>query len=154
MAVAVGPKKINGIRKEKYLAAKSMGYKLASYVSSRSSIWNTTVGENTFVFENSVIQPFVEIGNNVIVWSTNHLGYHSIIRDHVFISAHVVIGGSVEIGEQCFLGLNSTIRDHVRIGERCLIGAGALVLGDTPADGFFRMGGTPRLTKDNSSIHL
>lgn len=154
MAIAIGPTQINGVRKEKFFAAKDMGYKMASYVSSRSSIWNTEVGENSFVFENSVIQPFVEIGNNVIMWSTNHVGYHSVIHDHVFISAHVVIGGGVEIGEQCFLGLNSTIRDHVKVGKRCLVGAGSLVLTDSPPDGFFRVGGTPRLTKDNSTIRL
>lgn len=69
------------------------------------------MGDNCFVFENQTIQPFVKIGNDVIIWSGNHIGHHSMIGDHCFISSHVVISGNVKIEPYCFLGVNSSIRD-------------------------------------------
>jgi UDP-3-O-[3-hydroxymyristoyl] glucosamine N-acyltransferase len=82
------------------------------------------------VFENNVIQPFVTVGSNVVLWSGNHIGHHSRIGDDCFISSHVVISGFVNVGTACFLGVNSTVANNVNIGSDCLIGAGALVLRD------------------------
>lgn len=136
--VALSYTKLNQIRKEKYLAAKSLGYRLASYISSRATVLNEgRIGENCFIFEDNTIQPFVTIGNNVTLWSGNHIGHHTIIRDHCFIASHVVVSGGVEIGEQCFIGVNATLRDHIKIGERCIIGAGTLLLADTEPAGVY-----------------
>ena len=52
--------------------------------------------------------------------SGNHIGHHSVIRDHAFISSHVVVSGRVEIGEQCFVGVNATLRDHIRLELKVL----------------------------------
>jgi len=136
--VALGYSKLNQIRKEKYLTAKALGYRIASYISSCATVLNDRcIGENCFILEDNTIQPFVTIGNNVTLWSGNHIGHHSIIRDHCFIASHVVISGGVEIGEQCFIGVNATLRDHIKIGERCVIGAGALLLNDAEPEGIY-----------------
>ena len=136
--VALSYSKLNLVRKEKYLAAKLKGYQIASYLSSRATILNDgQIGENCFVFEDNTIQPFVKIGNNVTLWSGNHIGHHSVIKDHTFIASHVVVSGGVEIGEQCFIGVNATLRDHIKIGDRCVVGAGALILADLPPEGLY-----------------
>jgi sugar O-acyltransferase (sialic acid O-acetyltransferase NeuD family) len=136
--VALSYSKLNQVRKEKYLAAKALGYRIASYISSRASVLNNgRLGENCFIFEDNTIQPFVTIGNNVTLWSGNHIGHHSTIKDHCFIASHVVVSGGVEIGEQCFIGVNATLRDHIKIGERCVIGAGTLLLADADPDGVY-----------------
>lgn len=136
--VALSYSKLNAVRKEKYLAAKNLGYRLASFVSSRATVLNDRcIGENCFIFEDNTIQPFVTIGNNVTLWSGNHVGHHSTIMDHCFIASHVVISGGVEIGEQCFIGVNATLRDHIKIGSRCVIGAGALLLTDAEIEGVY-----------------
>ena len=102
------------------------------------------IGENCFIFEDNTIQPFVSIGNNVTLWSGNHIGHHSVIRDHTFIASHVVISGGVEIGEQCFIGVNATLRDHIKVGDRCVIGAGALLLADAAPEGVYVGAATDR----------
>lgn len=136
--VALGYSRLNVVRKEKYLAAKALGYHIASYISSRASVLNQgKIGENCFILEDNTIQPFVVIGNNVTLWSGNHIGHHSLIKDHCFIASHVVVSGGVEIGEQCFLGVNATLRDHIKIGDRCVIGAGTLLLSDAEPDGVY-----------------
>lgn len=136
--IALSYAKLNAVRKEKYLAAKALGYSLASYVSSRATMLNDgQVGENCFILEDNTVQPFVRIGDDVTLWSGNHVGHHSIIKDHVFIASHIVISGGVEIGEQCFIGVNATLRDHIRVGARCVIGAGALLLEDAEPEGVY-----------------
>lgn len=136
--VALSYSKLNAVRKEKFLAAKEMGYKLVSYISSRATVLNEgSIGENCFIFEDNTVQPFVTIGNNVTLWSGNHIGHHSVIHDHTFIASHVVISGGVEIGEQCFIGVNATLRDHIKIGDRCIVGAGALLLADAAPEGVY-----------------
>lgn len=126
--IALGYKNMNQVRQARSAEAKEKGYSLATYVSTRATYYGTPVGDNCFILENNVIQPFVRIGNNVTLWSGNHIGHHSTIRDHVFISSHVVVSGGCEIGENCFLGVNSTLRDNLTLGRFVLVAAGASVM--------------------------
>jgi len=64
--VALSYSKLNAVRKEKYLAVKALGYRMASFISSHATVLNEgRIGENCFIFEDNTIQPFVTIGNNV-----------------------------------------------------------------------------------------
>jgi sugar O-acyltransferase (sialic acid O-acetyltransferase NeuD family) len=137
MFIAIGYSNVNKNRAEKYFEAKQKGYELISYVCSKSVVWDPIIGDNCFIFENQTIQPYVKIGNNVVLWSGNHIGHHGQIGDHCFITSHVVISGSVIIEPYCFLGVNSTIRDGIRIKQRCVIGAGALITKDTIENGVY-----------------
>ena len=143
--VALSYSRLNGLRKDKYLAAKALGYRLASYVSSQATVLNQgRIGDNCFIFEDNTIQPFVTIGDNVTLWSGNHIGHHSVIKSHTFIASHVVVSGGVEIGEQCFIGVNATLRDHIKIGDKCVIGAGAILLADAEPEGVYIGSATER----------
>lgn len=136
--VALGYSNLNQTRKDKYLATKSLGYELASYVSSRATILNDGhIGDNCFILEDNTIQPFVTIGNNVTLWSGNHIGHHSVIDDHCFLASHIVVSGRVHISESCFIGVNATLRDHITVGEKCIIGAGTLILTNVEAGGVY-----------------
>jgi sugar O-acyltransferase (sialic acid O-acetyltransferase NeuD family) len=124
---------LNRLRTRLYHTSKEKGYSPASFISPRAFVWrNVQVGEHCFIFEDNTVQPFVTIGNNVVLWSGNHIGHHSIIRDHNFISSHVVISGVCDIGESCFFGVNATVGNNVTIGADCLIGASAVIMKDTP----------------------
>jgi sugar O-acyltransferase (sialic acid O-acetyltransferase NeuD family) len=133
MFVAVSYAKINAVRTEKSAAARAKGYRLATYLSSRATVFpDFEPKENCFILEDNTIQPFARIGSNVTLWSGNHIGHHSTIEDDVFMASHVVVSGGVRIGQGSFVGVNVTIRDHVTIGKKCVLGAGALVLEDQP----------------------
>lgn len=126
--VAIPSSGLNQNRKNMYLEMKEKGYNFASYVSSKAFCWrNAKVGENTFIFENNVIQPYTEIGNNVVMWSGNHVGHRTVIKDHVFVTSQVVISGYCSIGEQSFLGVNSTFNDKTGVADKCIVGSGSLV---------------------------
>ncbi|WP_448217418.1 acetyltransferase [Endozoicomonas sp. 2B-B] len=132
--VAIGYNQVNKLRESKYLQMKEKGYNLASYVSSKATIWSESIGENCFILEDNTIQPFVTIGDNVTLWSGNHIGHHSIIEDHCFITSHVVISGGVTIGHHSFIGVNATLRDHIKVGSANVIGASASIMHDTEND--------------------
>src|SRR5262249_53102522 len=130
--VAVTYTKLNRVRARLYRALKDKGYPCASYISSRAFLWHdVAVGDNCFIFENNVVQYRARIGNNVVLWSGNHIGHRSLIQDHCFISSHVVVSGYCDIGESCFLGVNCTIGNNVTIGRDCVLGAGAVIVKNT-----------------------
>lgn len=134
MHIALSYSKLNRLRQEKYEQAKSAGYRLASYVCSKSVTWpDLSVGDNCFILESQTIQPTVKIGNNVMIWSGNHLGHGSVIGDHTYIASHAVISGHCAIGQRCFFGVNATIKDFTTIGDDCFVAMDASVTKDMPA---------------------
>lgn len=150
--VAIPSSQLNRLRTRLYRGAKRKGYRLATYVSSRAFVWrNAQVGENCFIFENNVIQPFVTIGNNCVLWSGNHVGHRTVLHDNVFVASHAVISGYCDIGENCFIGVNATFNDHVKVAEDNVIGAGALVTRDTEP-GRIYVGSPARALPDKSSL--
>lgn len=143
MFVAIGFSGVNKRRAEVYSHCKELGYELISFVSSQvHAIAELELGDNCFIFEDNVIQPFVRIGNDVILWSGNHVGHDAVIGDHVFIASHAVISGNVTIGNHCFVGVNATFRDGVTVAADCVIGAGALIMKDTEQGGVYAVRGT------------
>lgn len=134
MFIALSYRRLNRIRADKYAMAKDGNYRLASYVCSKSVFWSDlTIGDNCFILENQTIQPTVTIGNNVMIWSGNHIGHGASIGDHTYIASHVVISGHVTIGAGCFLGVNSAVRDFASIGPETFVAMGASVTRDVPA---------------------
>lgn len=151
--IAVGYSGLNEFRKQKYLRATQLGYNLPSYVSAAATVLNDgRIGQNCFILEDNTIQPFVSIGNNVVMWSGNHIGHHSRIDDHCFLASHIVVSGGVHIGERCFIGVNATFRDHIHVGERCVIGAGTLLLADAAPEGVYSPEATPRSRVPSSRL--
>ena len=129
--------KMNTLRKKIYEEGKTKGYKYISYISSKATVCNNKIGENCFILEDNTLQPFTEIGNNVIMWSGNHIGHHGKIEDHVFFTSHVVLSGHCHVKERAWLGVNATIRDYTTIGEGCLIAMGAMITKNTEDEGFY-----------------
>jgi len=137
--VAIVYTQLNRLRARLARTAKEKGYRLASYVSPRAFIWrNVALGEHCFVFEDNTLQPFARIGNNVVLWSGNHIGHHSIVRDNCFISSQVVISGFCDIGENTFIGVNSAVANNVKIASDNWIGPGTVILKDTEPGNLFR----------------
>ena len=153
--VALSYTKMNAVRAEKYQWMKSLGYGLASYVSSRCSYLSQfPPGDNCFILEDNTVQPYVRIGNDVTLWSGNHIGHDATVGDHCFISSHVVVSGHVDIGEACFIGVNATLRNSIRIGARTLIGAGATIMKDTAEGSVYLGPRAERFSKSSGEVDL
>lgn len=152
MFVALSYARMNAVRTEKYYRCKELGYELVTYVSSRCTwLAEKPPGDNCLILEDNTIQPFVTVGDNVTLWSGNHIGHDAVIEDHCFISSHVVISGRVRVGESCFLGVNSTIHNGVNLSPRTLVGAGSIISGDTDPNGVYVPARSRRLENRNST---
>lgn len=153
--VALSYARMNWLRAEKYQWMRDRGYECVSYVSSRCSMLTEhPIGSNCFILEDNTVQPFSRIGDNVTLWSGNHIGHDSIIEDHCFISSHVVISGWVRVCSYCFLGVNSTLRDNITIARGSLIGAGSLILKDTEEDGVYLPERARKLERKSHEVDL
>lgn len=144
--------KMNQIRKNVYEEGKSLGYSFISYISSHATNLCQSIGENCFILEDNTLQPYTTIGNNVVLWSGNHIGHHGRIDDHAFFTSHCVMSGHCHIKECSWLGVNCTLRDGITLGESTLIAMGSLVTKNTDKDGFYM--GVPAKKQDKKSFEV
>jgi len=129
---------MNRNRENIYNEAKAKGYPFISYISSRATIFDKNlIGENCFILEDNTIQPFTTIGNNVVMWSGNHIGHHGQIKDHVFFTSHVVLSGHCVVESYSFFGVNSTIRDYTSIAQGTLVGMASAITKETEEWGIY-----------------
>lgn len=142
----MAPKRMNRLRESVYNSIKEKGYNLISYVSSKATVFNNKIGDNCFILEDNTLQPFTDVGNNVVLWSGNHIGHHGKIGDHVMFTSHVVLSGHCLVERYSFFGVNSTVRDGLKIAEGSLIAMGACITKDTEPWGVYK--GNPA-TKGN-----
>ena len=152
--VAIGYAKMNRVRREKYDQMRTAGYALVSYISSRCTYLTTPPGDNCFILEDNTVQPFVTLGNDVTLWSGNHIGHDSIIEDHCFITSHVVVSGHVRVGSGSFLGVNATLRNAITIAPESLIVAGAVITKNTTPKGVYYPERAKRAPKLSDEIDL
>lgn len=129
--IAVGYSNMRS-RKILYNKIKLKKYKCVNYISSKAKIAsNTIMGENNVVLENSVIEPFSNIGNNNIIWSSSNICHNTKIGSHCFFAAQALVGGFSEIKENCFLGFNSTIIQKIILEDETFVGAKTLISKNT-----------------------
>jgi sugar O-acyltransferase (sialic acid O-acetyltransferase NeuD family) len=128
--VAVGN---NWVRERVFETAKRRGYSCISHLSSKATLWeDLKFGENVFISEGSIIQPFVSIGDNTLVIGSR-IGHHSTIGNHVLLSGSC-LAGNVTIEDNSFLGLNSSVQHNTTIGRNNIVGMGCTIFKDTNED--------------------
>ncbi len=145
----MAPNKMNRVRAEVYQSIKDKGYQLVSYVSSKATICDNEIGDNCFILEDNTVQPFTSIGNNVVLWSGNHIGHHGQIKDHVMFTSHVVLSGHCVVNEYCTLGVNATIRDGIELAEGTFVAMACAITRDTEPWGFYK--GNPAQKSERST---
>lgn len=148
----MAPNRMNRLREEVYHNIKAKGYKLISYISSKATLFNNKIGDNCFILEDNTIQPFTTIGNNVVLWSGNHIGHHSVIKDHIMFTSHVVLSGHCVVENYCTLGVNATIRDGITLAEGTFVAMAASIIKDTEPWSLYK--GNPGVKSEKSTKEL
>jgi sugar O-acyltransferase (sialic acid O-acetyltransferase NeuD family) len=148
----MAPQRMNQVREEVYAGIKLKGYTLISYISSKATLFGNSIGDNCFILENNTIQPFATIGNNVILWSGNHIGHHSIIKDHIMFTSHVVLSGHCTVENYCTMGVNATIRDGITLAEGTFVAMAASIIKDTEPWSLYK--GNPGIKSEKSTKNL
>jgi sugar O-acyltransferase (sialic acid O-acetyltransferase NeuD family) len=148
LMVSVGYHRINALRRERFEQARTRGYRLPSYVSTRAIVFpDLEVGPNCVIHEGAIVQSHARLGENVLLRSGANIGHHGVVGSHAFIATGVITGGTVRIGEQALIGVGAVLRDQITIGDRALVGAGAVVLKDVEPDSVYAGNPARRLAK-------
>lgn len=124
-------RRMNRLRESVYRQGKEKGYGFFSYVSPRATVNDNVIGENCFILENTVLEPFATIGDNVVIWSGSQVSHHGEVRDHVFLAPRVTLAGHCLVEPYVWLGASSTVINHCTLGEGTCVGMGALITRDT-----------------------
>ena len=117
-------------------------------ITSPHHIWDSTVGDYTFISRNSWISKteigkFCSVGPNwVCGWgihpvdgiSTSPMFYSTLKQNGMTLSGtdKVQERKPIKIGNDVFIGMNVTILDGVKVGDGAVIGAGCVVSKDVP----------------------
>lgn len=136
MFIGVGPNKMNTIREKKYYEAKEKGYKLASCVS-RYAICDSPLGENTFIGDYAVINPFVEMGNNNFFYEFSLVNCNSIIGNNCYFSPRSIVSTFAKIENNSLIGAGAIIKTSVTVAEKTLVGASCYISKNTEKNGVY-----------------
>ncbi len=155
MIACIGPNKVNTVRERLFNEAKTKGYSFFTYISPRSSVWDTTqIGEGSFVFDQCTVEAFAKIGTNTVLWSGASVAHHSTIGSHCFLAPNCAISGRITIENNCFIGINATIRDNITLAEKCIIGGGAIIKKNTEPGGVYSAAATLQRSDDSFNTHI
>lgn len=134
--VAIGPSKMNDNRVKKVVEAREKGYTLAKYISP-FAICGSEVGENTFVGDMAIINPFVEIGENNMFWEHVFIGNDCVIGNNCFISPKTIVSTFSRVEDNVVLGSGSIVKTSVKVAKKSLVGAASFVSDDTKENGVY-----------------
>jgi acetyltransferase-like isoleucine patch superfamily enzyme len=130
--------KLNEFRRDRHGEGKARGYNFASFIHPSTHNLAESIGENCFILENCTLQPFVRVGDGVIMWSASHIGHHSVIEDFCFLSSHIGMASGVYVGERCLIGGQVGIDNGLTIGAATYIESRAMIRRNLPPESVVR----------------
>lgn len=134
--IGIGPSKMNSNRESKFIKAKNKGYHCANYISP-NSVCNSEVGENNFIGDMAVINPFVKIGNNNLIWEHCVINADSVIENNCYLSPNSSVGTFAIIKSNSIIGAGSVVKTSVVIAEKTLVGAASYISSNTKSFGVY-----------------
>lgn len=129
--LGVGYTQMNNVRRRIFEACKQKGYALAQYIHSSVRLSDAKMGEGNIIFEDTLLEPFVQIGSGNIIWYKSVIAHNSTIGNFNLIAGNASICGFSQVKNHCFIGSGAVIRDKIKIEDYTLVGAAAYAAADT-----------------------
>ncbi|MBZ5585431.1 MAG: acetyltransferase [Acidobacteriia bacterium] len=131
MFVAVGYRRMRA-RAEMFQRARTHGYELATYISSRAVRYpELRLGENNVAMANVHFEPFVTVGDNNVFWSDTLVCHDVVVGNGNYVAAKCVLGGNSVVTDGCFLGNGSILINNVTLAPETHMLPGAVALQST-----------------------
>jgi len=128
VVMAIGYSNLNKVRESMFDRLRKMSYGIETYVHPEARVHSRVpLGEGCVVLPGAVIEPFVTLGQDALVWCNATLAHHSHVAEHCWIASGAVISGQATVLRNTFIGVNATVVNGVTVGEYNIIGAAALV---------------------------
>ena len=124
----------NKLRVQFLEEASAIGLKTPNFIH-RSVIIspNVRLGNGVYILMGSMIMPYAEIEDYVMISMNVCVAHHSKLKKGVFLSTGCNLGASIIAEEYAYCGISSTLMTGIKtIGKDSLIGAGAVVIRDVP----------------------
>lgn len=150
--LGIGYTKMNQLKKKVYELCKSRGYKIATYISTKSIVYANEIQEGCFIAPGVVIGPDCKLGKGNYLGSSVVLSHDNEIGNFNFLSTNVVFGGFSKVEDNCFFGLHSTIKDGISIASDNLFGSAANVLNSVTYRGGVFVGNPARQLVNRDSV--
>ncbi len=130
MVIALGYKKMNQIRQQKFEDAKRKGYRIENFVHPSVVDESVAMGEG-ILFSNMLHWRMEQRLEIPTLYGTEASSHESEVGDYNFFSVDSVIAGKTVVKNNCFLGINSTVLGNRTLEYATLVGAGAFVKENT-----------------------
>lgn len=125
----------NDLRRRLGKRMQDIGFSLISAVHPSAVLSpSASIGAGVVVMPQAVINAQATVDNSVIINTRAVVEHNCLIGEAAHIAPGSVMGGCVTIGEEVFFGIGAVARPLSRIGARTIVGAGAVVIGEIPAD--------------------
>lgn len=123
--LAIGYRKMNDIRKEKYLQTISKGYKVENFIHPTANCEYSQIGTGNIIFENVTFAYNTQIGNGNIFWNGVQISHESVIGDFNYFAPSATLAGKTVVKNNCFVGINAAVHGARTLEDYTLVGAGA-----------------------------
>lgn len=149
--ISVGYHDMNKGREKIYKQCKKLGYRVASFISTRAICDSKDIGEGCIVMPKAYVPPITSLGVCNVINVATILGHTSVIGDFNWFSGNVTMGGNVKVDNNCFIGMNCLIKNGIHVRSFALIGAYSF-LNDNTLEGRFYSGNPAVNTKGLKSM--
>jgi sugar O-acyltransferase (sialic acid O-acetyltransferase NeuD family) len=92
------------------------------------------IADGTVAFAGAVVNVDSTVGRSCIINTAATIDHDCALADGVHVSPGAHLAGGVTVGEASWIGIGASVKQLVRIESDVIVGAGAVVVGNVPAE--------------------
>ncbi|WP_165768237.1 acetyltransferase [Hymenobacter amundsenii] len=101
---------------------------------SAESYQHLEVGAGCIITQGCILTTDIRLGRHVLLNLGCTIGHDALLDDFCSLMPHANVGGAAHLEAGVYLGTNATVLQQVRIGASTVLGAGAVAIGNLPAN--------------------
>lgn len=120
-------------RRNIFIEMKARGFQFKSLQHPSAIVSKAVnIGQGCQIMAGAVMQPGVNLQENVVINTRASIDHDCLIDCHAFIAPGVILCGAVEVASLAFIGAGAIVLPNIKIGKNSIVGAGAVVKQSVP----------------------